>query len=235
MKDTCILASSKPWHRSVACSGLEPALPDVGFLWAETPQQLNEILQDGKKIRYIFFLHWHWLVPEAVWQNYECVCFHMTDLPFGRGGSPLQNLIARGHTETQLSAIRMVGGLDTGPVYIKQPLSLAGRAEDIFIRAAHASFSIVRWMIEHQPSPKPQTGEPVYFKRRTPGQSELPQTGGLTAAYDHIRMLDAPTYPPAFIRHGDFIMEFSHAEREGDEVVATVRIRKNPTGIGEGV
>ena len=42
----------------------------------------------------------------------------MTDLPFGRGGSPLQNLIVRGYKETMLSAIKCVGEVDAGPIYI---------------------------------------------------------------------------------------------------------------------
>ncbi len=56
----------------------------------------------------------------------------MTDLPYGRGGSPLQNLIQRGHTSTMLTALRCGAGLDTGDVYLKQPLSLHGSAEEIF-------------------------------------------------------------------------------------------------------
>ena len=39
------------------------------------------------------FLHWSWKVPAEILETYECVCFHMTDVPYGRGGSPLQNLI----------------------------------------------------------------------------------------------------------------------------------------------
>ncbi len=47
--------------------------------------------------RYIFFPHWSWIIPKEIYEKFECVIFHMTDLPFGRGGSPLQNLIVRGH------------------------------------------------------------------------------------------------------------------------------------------
>src|ERR1700733_9644610 len=67
--------------------------------------------------RYIFFPHWGYLVPSSILELTECVCFHETDVPFGRGGSPLQNLIARGHRETKLSALRMVAEVDAGPVY----------------------------------------------------------------------------------------------------------------------
>ena len=44
----------------------------------------------------------------------------MTDLPYGRGGSPLQNLIINGHKETMMSALRCVQELDAGPIYLKK-------------------------------------------------------------------------------------------------------------------
>ena len=47
----------------------------------------------------------------------------MTDLPYGRGGSPLQNLIVRGHKHTMISAIKCVKELDAGPIYLKKPLT----------------------------------------------------------------------------------------------------------------
>jgi methionyl-tRNA formyltransferase len=189
---------------------------------------LNELVNKEKNIRYIFFLHWNWLVPEHLWQNYECVCFHMTDVPYGRGGSPLQNLIVRGHKDTKLTALRMVNEMDAGPVYSKRELSLEGTAAEIYQRAGQQSFDIIRWMIDSQPEPLDQQGEPVVFKRRKPEQSALPVSGDLPMLYDHIRMLDAPTYPLAFIEHGEFIIEFSDARVQGDELNASVRIRKKP-------
>ena len=61
----------------------------------------------------------------------------MSDLPYGRGGSPLQNLIIREHRKTMISAIQCVKEIDAGPVYLKKPLSLEGSAEEIFICANH--------------------------------------------------------------------------------------------------
>src|SRR5689334_14815339 len=56
---------------------------------------------------YIFFMHWSWIIPAEIFSRYTCVVFHMTDLPYGRGGSPLQNLIIRGHKETKITAIKV--------------------------------------------------------------------------------------------------------------------------------
>lgn len=75
----------------------------------------------------------------------------MTDLPFGRGGSPLQNLLSRGIYHTKLSAIRVSAGLDTGSVYLKNDLDiLEGSAEKIFRRAGEIIF---KEMLPHKPEP----------------------------------------------------------------------------------
>ena len=197
------------------------------WLWASTPEELIRAIADEVP-RYVFFLHWSWHVPTAIWSKMECICFHMTDLPYGRGGSPLQNLIKRGHKHTQLSAFRMVQEMDAGPVYAKRFLPLTGRAEDIYLQAGELSQEIIRWIIAAEPEPLPQQGEATDFKRRKPEQSLLPSEGDFTSIYDHIRMLDTPTYPLAFINHGDFRIEFSHAKIDGDQVNARVVIRKNP-------
>jgi len=215
-----IIAASKPWYKSIKNADLE------AFVWVSNESELNEEVKKRKNIRYIFFIHWNWLVPKDIWQQFECVCFHMTDVPYGRGGSPLQNLIVRGHNTTKLTALRMVEEMDAGPVYTKRALSLEGSAHDIYWRAGELSFDIIHWMIEQEPHPVPQEGETVIFKRRKPEQSRLPTQGNITELYDHIRMLDAPTYPPAFLEYGDFMIEFSQADIDGEELTATVRIRK---------
>lgn len=121
----------------------------------------------------------------------------------------------------------MESEMDAGPVYIKQPLSLEGTAHEIYLRAGQLSYQIIQWIIKHEPTPAEQEGEPVTFERRKPAQSKLPQTGDLKDIYNHIRMLDAPTYPHSFIEYGDFLLEFSDASTSADELIATVRLRKN--------
>jgi methionyl-tRNA formyltransferase len=149
----------------------------------------------------------------------------MTDVPYGRGGSPLQNLILAGHTQTMLTALRMVNEMDAGPVYAKRSLSLDGSAQEIYLRAGKKSIEIIQWMIEHNPQPTPQVGEVVLFKRRKPEQSSLPSNGSLRNAFDFIRMLDADGYPNAFIEHGDYRINFKKARLDGERLVAEVEIK----------
>jgi methionyl-tRNA formyltransferase len=175
---------------------------------------------------YIFFLHWSWKVPKEIIERFKCVCFHMADVPYGRGGSPLQNLIVRGHRETKLTALRMVEDFDAGPVYLQKPLSLEGNAEEIYIRAGCLSAKMIKTIIDSTPEPKPQLGEPVVFQRRKPGQSRVENHNSLHDLHDFIRMLDAEGYPKAFIEHKGFRYEFSRAAIYEGRIIADVSIRQ---------
>jgi len=220
-----IVASCKPWHRKTY-EGVRDNDASGHWLYVATQAELNQAVRDTAAPRYIFFLHWNWMVPLEIWSRHECVCFHMTDVPYGRGGSPLQNLIVSEHAETKVTALRMVDEMDAGPVYVKRTMSLEGRAQDIYLRAGNLCWEMIRWIILNDPVPTPQKGEVIKFARRRPDQSVLPDQGHLTKVFDHIRMLDAPTYPLAFIDYGDFRLEFSHAELTGGELNAKVIIRK---------
>ena len=174
--------------------------------------------------KYVFFPHWSYIIPASVYKNFSCVIFHMTDLPFGRGGSPLQNLIVRGIYETQLSAIRCVETLDGGDVYLKRPLSLWGSAEEIFLRAAELVKEMIIEIVRSNIIPYPQQGEPVVFKRRKPSEGNIESLTDLERVFDYIRMLDADGYPPAFLETEYLRLEFSRASRRATEIVADVKI-----------
>lgn len=217
-----LVATTKPWN----IDAFRRRTPQIPGEWSlvQDPAELTTGLIDRLRPRYVFFPHWSWRVPGDVLAAAECVCFHMTDVPYGRGGSPLQNLIARGHAETKLSALRMVTELDAGPVYLKRALSLDGRAQQIFERAADLVYDMIAEIIAAQPQPQDQQGTAAVFPRRLPDQSRLPDDGSLQSIYDHIRMLDAESYPAAFLDHGRFRLEFVKARLADDGVVAEVRI-----------
>jgi methionyl-tRNA formyltransferase len=178
--------------------------------------------------RWIFFPHWSWMIPPEIFTGCECVIFHMTDLPYGRGGSPLQNLIVRGKTETVVSALRCEAELDAGPVYLRRPLSLEGSAEEILRRASDIIAQMIVEIVEREPTPMPQAGEAVVFKRRTPADGDLLHANGLQQVYDFIRMLDADGYPHAFIDVHGLRLTFDHAVLKEGAVEARVHITTRP-------
>jgi methionyl-tRNA formyltransferase len=173
----------------------------------------------------IFFPHWSYIIPAEIYENYECIIFHMTDLPFGRGGSPLQNLIVRGIYETQISALRCVKELDAGPIYMKRPLSLYGTAQEIYMRANQMIEDMIVSIILEQPQPQAQQGKVVIFKRRKQSESNIKSLKKLEKVHDYIRMLDADGYPKAFLETEHLKFEFSRVSRKLDCLLAEVVIK----------
>jgi len=220
--EACILASERAWGHELFFRLQRKALNR--WTLVAKPAELAS-LADAVSPRFIFFPHWSSLIPEAVWSRHECVIFHMTDLPYGRGGSPLQNLIVRGHNDTVVTAIRCTGELDSGPVYMKRPLSLHGSAREIFARSMTVIEAMIAELVAGAPEPQPQLGEVVRFLRRTPDQSRIDDLHTVDAVYDHIRMLDADGYPRAFLEVGGLRLEFDRAARTADGVEARVRFR----------
>lgn len=219
-----IIASTKPWH-AAAFEQHRQNLPGQ-WVYISSPENLTLEFLNSVEPRYVFFPHWSWRVPSSILTAYECVCFHMTDVPYGRGGSPLQNLILRGHEDTVLTALRMSDQLDAGPVYLKRPLSLAGSAQRIFERAATLTIEMMTDIVVNNPKPVDQVGEVTVFSRRTPLDSLLPRDGSLREIFDFIRMLDAETYPKAFLEWGNFELTFERAAQvDQRHLEATVRIR----------
>jgi len=217
-----VVVGYKPWNRRVFDEGLAGLSGEWHYIGS--PEELSAARIRELAPRYVFFLHWSWKVPNEVIDNYECVCFHITDVPYGRGGSPLQNLILRGHRETKLTALRMEEGFDAGPVYMKESLSLQGSAEEIYMRAARKSAEMIKRMVAEEPAAKPQQGEVVNFKRRKPAESRIERQSSLEELHDFIRMLDADGYPHAFLECGKFRLEFSRSALYDGRVMADVRI-----------
>jgi methionyl-tRNA formyltransferase len=198
-------------------------LPSGVWIEVHSPEELQEQVKHHRP-RYIFFPHWSEFVPKEITENYECVCFHAAPVPFGRGGSPVQNMIAAGYEETRLSALRMTEVLDGGPIYLSVPVSLLGGGDEIFVRLYQTVIRLMHSIRSECPTPVPQEGSPTVFKRRTPEQSELNPDLDLQQVFNQIRMLDAEGYPSAFIRQGNLRIEFSRPSFRGHEILADARI-----------
>lgn len=175
----------------------------------------------------IFFIHWSWIIPKDIFQKYECILFHMTDLPFGRGGSPLQNLISRGIYTTKISALRVVQELDAGDIYLKKPLNIEhGTADEILKKASELIFQMIDEILVKDLKPIPQKGEIVKFMRRKPEEGNLKDLNDIRKIYDYLRMLDGEGYPKAFLENSEIKYEFYNAKLLNNIIEAKVKIKK---------
>ena len=223
---TYIILSEKPWNQDLV-KNLSKNNNKVNWVFIKKRLDFNTKNIESIKPDKIFIPHWSYIIPDEIFEKYECVVFHMTDLPFGRGGSPLQNLIVLGKEKTKISALRVVKELDAGPIYLKEDLSLQGTAEEILIRANSIIELMIVELIDKDLEPIEQKGDVVHFKRRTPKESNIGDLKQIKDIYNHIRMLDAKGYPNAFIENEYFKFEFSKASiNTSGEIESEIRIIK---------
>jgi methionyl-tRNA formyltransferase len=221
-----IIATIKPWNISFLKKNRKK-LPGSCFFIFE-PKKLN--LKYLKKINpeRVFFIHWSQFIKAEIYNSYQCILFHMTDLPYGRGGSPLQNLILRKKKITKISAIKVDKIYDSGDIYLKRSLRLSGTAHDIFVRSINIIFNMIKILVKKNIKPKKQKKSKIIFKRLSIKDNEINFSAlkNIIDIYDKIRMVDAETYPRAYCDLGNFKLTLSNSKVKGSKLLASVVIQK---------
>jgi len=223
-----VIATIKSWNIRNAYKFKELYKDKYEVVIITDKRELSEKNIRSINPEWIFFPHWSWIIPPELYEKYTCVVFHITDLPFGRGGSPLQNLIQRKIYHTKISAIQVEEGIDTGKIYLKKDFYIGiGSAEEIFIAASQIIFfDMIPYILENKPIPQAQEGELIVFKRRRPEESNLQKAEikNLDDFYDFVRMLDAEGYPKAFFKINNLKIEFSEVHKKSNKLVGRFEV-----------
>lgn len=190
------------------------------------PNDLNSKKLSNFNPNIIFFPHWNWYVKEEIYQNFICIGFHTAPLPFGRGGSPIQNLILKGFKVAPVCAIKMTQELDAGPIYDKKEISLEGSLTEILDRLNEATNYLIMKLVNKLPDPAAQKGKTFKFNRLSRKDNEIKSSFSYEQIYDHIRMLDDNTYPSSYIKFKNAIFEFSEVQKSDNEITCKVKITK---------
>ncbi len=226
--ENIIVVTTKEWNINNYFIIKEKLSNQYNFFLITNNEELTFCDIERINPKYIFFPHWSWIIPSSIYENFTCIVFHMTDLPFGRGGSPLQNLIVNEHYHTKISAIKVSKELDSGDIYLKEDLDISkGSAEDIFSNASNIIFNkLIPNILYEDIIPTPQEGEVIYFKRRNPSESNICEIKNISInkVYDFIRMLDAPEYPKAFIKLDKVKIELSEVLKEEKKLIGKFEV-----------
>ena len=119
-------SSSRPWNTNLPDQLQAEELQCIhDYVKEELTDNIQNISPD-----WIFVPHWSYFIDNNIIDRWQTVVFHMTDLPFGRGGVPSESDKKR-LEDTHISAIKCSAGIDDGPVYLKEYLGLHGTAEEI--------------------------------------------------------------------------------------------------------
>tara|TARA_B110001450_G_C17594460_1_gene470239 strand:+ start:284 stop:967 length:684 start_codon:yes stop_codon:yes gene_type:complete len=185
-------------------------------------RNLNKI-----KPEIIFFPHWSYKVNESILKKFNCICFHTAPLPYGRGGSPIQNLIIKKYKKAPVCAIKMTKKIDAGPIYLKENISLSGSLDSIFNRISIKIIRMMDILIKKKIKPKKQIGKIFIFNRLKKSNSEIKKNQTISEIYDKIRMLDYEGYPYAFIKKDNFKIYLSNPIMKKKVISCEAKIYKS--------
>ena len=134
------------------------------------------------------------------------VVVHASDLPRGRGFSPIVWQILEGRSEIPITAIVAAEGADTGDVLMRSSLSFEGHELNDVLRDRLGE-EILRMCLAlvNSPAPPeatPQVGEPTWYRRRGPEDSRLDPTQSIEQQFELLRVVDNERYPAFFELRG---------------------------------
>ena len=220
----CIFASrDNAWSNNL----FKSLVSDTDVTWLRVTNSLNleEVIDINPD--WIFFFHWSNIVSKDVWQRFQCVTIHTSNLPDGRGGSPIQNQIIKGVKSSRVNALQMSRKVDSGPVYCSLPVTLQGSLTDIWMIISEQAKHLIQKCINENPTPTPQDlSTTTITKRRKTSEIPFSDLQNLFKLYDYIRMLDAEDYPKSKFSIGNFLIEFSRASLNDDEILCDAKIRR---------
>ena len=229
MKETIVIATIKEWNILNFFKLKEKIGGEYNLHIITTKDEFSREVLEKLNPKYIFLPHWSWIIPKEIYQRFETIVFHMTDLPYGRGGSPLQNLIQNKRYKTKISALKVDKELDSGDIYMKEDFDVSrGSAQKIYQNLSDKIFFIIiPYILEKRPIPKKQIGKITTFKRREPKHSDMniSKFVSLNDIYDFIRMLDANSYPKAFIKIDNFKIEFFAVKKKNKKLIGKFEVK----------
>jgi len=207
-----LFCSYREWAEKIVKSIELDRIEGVEITKVSTKKDLMKNIE-REKFDLIFFLGWSEIVEKNIVDNNFCICLHPSLLPMYRGGSPLQNQIINGETESGISLFKMDENIDKGPIIYQEKFSIEDvDLDEIFnsiIKYGKIGINfILDKLIRNQEIPLEEQNEDEtsYFKRRTEEMSEIKieDFSEFTSKdlHNKIRCLQDP-YPNAFIKCKD--------------------------------
>jgi len=146
------------------------------------------------------------LPAELLARNRHTFVVHESDLPKGRGWSPVSWQVLEGKNKIPIVLFEATDQLDAGPVYLKDYIELDGTEllAEIKHKQGLKTQQLVIKLVELWPDikPVPQSGQPTYYRRRTRQDDRLDVNKTIAEQFDHLRIVHNEKYPAWFEYRG---------------------------------
>ena len=148
----------------------------------------------------------HVTPPDVLARNRRNLVVHESDLPEGRGFSPLTWQILEGKTRIPVCLLEAVEEVDAGPIIYREAIEYEGhelvgelrqRLGDMTVSLCH------RFLAEPSPpAGEQQAGEASFYGRRRPVDSQLDPAQTIAEQFELLRVVDNERYPAWFDYRG---------------------------------
>ncbi len=145
---------------------------------------------------------------------------HESDLPQGKGWSPLTWQILVGKNRIPVTIFEAEDNVDSGPIYAQQWIEFEGHELIDELRAAQAiaTVKLCRWFVDSYPESawqaREQQGNESFYARRRPEDSQLDPNETVVQQFNRLRVVDNERYPAFFELNGKrFLLRISKSKR----------------------
>ncbi|MCF6255898.1 MAG: methionyl-tRNA formyltransferase [Gammaproteobacteria bacterium] len=132
---------------------------------------------------------------------------HPSDLPKGKGFSPVAWQVLEGKKEIPVVMFDAVPEVDAGDVYLRDVIRLDGTELNKEIKDKQGICTLFMCMkfVEHYDGlvPESQNGNESFYKRRTKEDSRLDPEKTIAEQFDLLRVVDNDRYPAFFYLNGE--------------------------------
>ncbi|RZP19218.1 MAG: methionyl-tRNA formyltransferase [Erythrobacter sp.] len=157
--------------------------------------------------------------PELLARNQFNIVVHASDLPKGRGFSPLAWQVLEGINDIPLTMITMEDEVDAGDILMQRHLHFSGHELNDEMRDAmgHEIVDMCCKTVQsaERPEGRKQEGHSTWYRRRRPDDSQLDPTKTIGEQFDLLRVVDNERYPAFFdLRGHRYILRIQKVSEE---------------------
>lgn len=161
--------------------------------------------QDIQKGDVLILLSCEQILKDLSLNKYNLVA-HASDLPQGKGWSPMTWQILEGKNEIPLTLFEAAEKVDAGVIYYQEFIKMEGHEllGELREKLGNAIIKLILQFIENYDNMQgtPQEGESTYYKRRKPENSELDISKTIEEQFNLFRVCDNERYPAFFHKDG---------------------------------
>ncbi|HEY3375044.1 MAG TPA: hypothetical protein VGK02_08295 [Candidatus Aquicultor sp.] len=142
--------------------------------------------------------------PPILARNAHNLVVHESDLPKGKGWSPLTWQILEGKNNIPICLFEAAESIDSGRIYLKGTMEFKGTEliDELRYVQANTSIKICLTFVRNYPSVITngfeQEGESTYYKKREPDDSRLNPDRTIREQFNLLRVVDNQRYPAFF-------------------------------------